>query len=456
MNVSKNRKSIKVILLLKDIHHDPFFYQLSQNSSDTEQLKQNILNKYKPISGILDGRVEGEKLLLVWIPDQIDEEAEINHREAMRFVKNKDYDNAILKWEEAIKLNPKDPEYFYKLGLIYFEMKSYKNSISFLERSVQLCPIQHKALLLLGINYIKLRQFDMAENYLTESQRLDKNNVLTYLNLGGVYSVQKKFNEVIEVFNTAVQLNPKEARAYLGLARVYSLLNDTEAANRNFKKVIELAPGSKMSEFAKQSITQPQKDNRLVIDVQENREAFISKGLIHYINGEYRKSAKSYKEYLNLQPKDDYVWYLLGETTLRLSLVSESADCFKRAIRINSKRVIYYRALAIVFHYLGKADETIQILKNIFAMGNKSSFYLTLYGIALMRLNRYDEAINYLKQAVSKDPNNYFARYHLSVGYVHQKDTKNAESNIKYIMSKDLDIPARNTAIKLKESMEEG
>lgn len=455
MSTLKNRKSVSVTLLLKDINSDPFYFQVGQESHEPDEIKSTIMEKYHPSAGALNGIIEGEKLILTWSPDLIHDDAEQYHKEAIISIKQKQYEEAIEKWQHAIQLNGKDPEYYYKLGLIFFERKDYLASIEYLEKTVNICPIHHKALLLIGINYIKIRKFEIAENFIIESQRLDKNNILTYLNLGAIYSVQKKFNEVIEMFNTAIQLNPKESRAYLGLARVYNILTDFDAANRNFKKVIELAPGTKMAEYAKRSIQAPEKEDRLVVDVKKNRDTYISTGMIHYIAGNYKNASKSYKEYLAVQPKDDYVWYLLGEVNLRLELVSEAASCFKRAIRLNKNRSNYYKALGTALHYLGKPNETIEVFKHVFELANQDTLSEAILGINYLRLKKYSEAMPYFKKAIERNPNNFLARYYLALTLVQQKDFNNAKKETKYIISQKNEFPLKNKAKRLFQTISE-
>ncbi len=455
MSTNIRRKIIKISLLLKDIGSDPYYFQVGDESHDPGEIKEKILEKYHTNHGTLECLLEGERLILTWVPDQIHDDAEKYHRDAIVSIKNKMYDEAIDKWQHAIQLNGSDAEYPYKLGLIYFEQKDYLASIEFLEKATLICPIHYKALLLLGINYIKIRKFEIAKNYIIESQRLDKTNILSYLNLGAIYSVQKQFNDVIEMFNTARQLNPNEPRAYLGLARVYHMLTDFDAANRNFKKVIELAPGTTMAEYAKRSIQIPEKENRLVVDVKKNRDMYISKGMIHFILNDYANAAKNYKEYLALQPKDDYVWFLLGETNLRLELVTEAASCFKRAIRINDKRANYYKALGIAFNFLGKPDETIEVIKHFFKLAKKDTLSETILAINYLRLKKYSDAIPFLQKAIERNTNNFLARYYLAVTYVKEKNISAAQKETKYILSQKNDFPLKIKARKLQKTISE-
>lgn len=50
----------------------------------------------------------------------------------------KEYDNAIKKFSEALKINPHDPELYYYLGLSYEGAERLQEAISMYEKTLQL------------------------------------------------------------------------------------------------------------------------------------------------------------------------------------------------------------------------------------------------------------------------------------------------------------------------------
>jgi len=441
-------KMITVSIRLKDIQNDTHFFELPGEITEPSTIKEIVLEKYSTDVGILEGFIDGERMILQWYPEEIDRSAEMLHQEAIELAKTKKYDLAITKWEKALSLKDDDIDYLYKLGLVYFEMKKYHESIQNLEKAVRICPIYYRAHLLLGINWIKLRKFHEAEIHVLESNRLNNSNILTYLNLGAIYSVQKRFNEAIEMFNTTIQLSPKESRAYLGLARIYSMLSDVEASNSYFKKVIELSPGTQIAEYAKRSIRIPDQ-NVTDLDTKDNREERFARGIGSFLSGNYRVSVNEYKEYLRNHPSDDYAWYLLGEATLRTGELIESADCFKRSIRLNSKRGLYYKTLGIALHFQGKSKEAIQVLKKAIEMGKKDALCWTLQGINLLRQRRLEDGINDLKRAMKKNPNNPLAMYNLALAYVQTNEKDHAVELLEKVLDFEYYAPIKRKAKKL-------
>lgn len=445
-------KIITVSLLIQDLKKDSDFFELPGKIRDTNVIKDIILKKYHTDTGILEGFIDGERLTIQWFPENVEKKAEKLHLAAIDLVKKKKVKNAIFNWEKAIALNAQDVIYLYRLALVYFDLKKFSESVKYLDKAVQICPIFHRAHLLLGINFIKLRKFKKAEHHVLESNHLNPVNILTYLNLGAIYSIQQRFNEAIEMFNTSIQISPKESRAYLGLARIYSMLNDAEAANSYYKKVIELSPGSQMAEYAKRSIRIPSPEDTDSPTI-ENKEDQITKGVGSYLSGNYNVSSTQYKEYLTLHPSDDYAWYLLGETKLRAGDLQESADCFKRAIRLNSSRGLYYKSLGIVCHFLDKSKEVVANLKKAVEMGKTDALCWALQGIHFMKQKKMEAAKHSFDLSMNRNPNNPLVMYHLAQVHIEAKEKEKAKEIIAKILAMEYFVPLKNDAKKLLQQI---
>ncbi|HEX9934628.1 MAG TPA: CDC27 family protein, partial [bacterium] len=176
MNESIQSKAVSAIFLINDIRNDPMLCPIPNEGLEPSRIKSILLEKYKSPFGRMAARIEDGKILLEWIPEKVDDGAEMLHQEAMHFAKNKQYDKAILKWQQALLIHENDIEYAYKLGLLFYEQKKYTDSASYLEKAVRICPIHHKAHLVLGIDCIKLKRYDMAEKHFLESKRLQTAN----------------------------------------------------------------------------------------------------------------------------------------------------------------------------------------------------------------------------------------------------------------------------------------
>ena len=462
-NAGSRSKLVSTSIKITDILNDTQWHGLLGEKRQPEELKQALMSVYRGDHGLIEAFVEEDRIVLQWVPESVNREAEAYHQAAVEFAKRKLMDKARSNWEKAIDLNPDDADYRYKVALILYEKRQYADAVIHLERAVVLCPIHFKAHLLLGMNWMKLRKFDKAEKHLAESRRLNPNNMLVHLNLGAVYSVQRQFNEAIIAFERCIELNPQETRAFLGMARVYTVLSDTANANRFFRRVIELAPGSKMAEYAKRAIqveapaammpSSAPSPHFSGTTASENREDQFAQGMGLFISGQFARAGEEYKAFLLTHPNDDYAWYLLGESLIRVSKTEEAADCYKRAIRINGKRGLYFKSLGIALHHLGRANEVVQVLKKAMELGKRDSLTFTLHGANLLRERKIDDGINHLQMALKKNPNNPLALYQLALALVQQHETDRAQMLVDQILSFEYDLPIKAQAQKLAQTL---
>ncbi len=436
MELKSRSKMISAALKVADILEDPFFFSIPGEVTDPNAVREVILKKYYTDSGILESVVDRDMITLQWYPDRIDHDAEKLNQEAKQLLKNKEIDQAISKWQNAIALY-EDVEYLFRLALVYFEKKNYMDSIRYLEKAVEICPIHYKAHLLLGINWAKLRKLQEAEKYVMHSYRLNRSSVQSVLNLGVLFSNQKRYDEAVKMFTLAIELSPRESRAYLGLARIYSLTGEIEASNTNFKKVIELAPGTQMAEYAKRSLVIKQ-EAQSDANTQNNREEQISEGMGLYLSGQYREASAHYKKYLMTHTRDDYGWYLMGETKIRTGELEEASSCFKQAIKYNSKRGLYYKGLGIALHFQGKSKESIEVLKKAIEFGKKDALCQTLQGINALRIRKLDDASKNLGMTLKSHFNNPLALYHLALTHIQMEENDKATELLEKMLELNL------------------
>ena len=414
------------------------------------ELAKSILEIPRNYDDEIDIVFKNDEIIFKWHPSKIDVKAEMLHKNALSMARKGNLEEAIERWTQASSINSSDPDYFFNLGVAYFERKNYQDAIDNLTRVLAICPFYIKAHLILGTAFLKIRKFEFAKNHFNRSIRYNKSNPLAFLNLGAVNSILKQYDEGIVMFDKAIALAPKEPRAYLGLAKIYSTVGNIEKANYYFKKVIELDTKGNLANYAKRFIVSPGKKK---IDVREtdtevatgNPEEYYSEGYRYYISGDYTNSALMYKKYLSIKPKDDYVWYALGEVQLRSGNPKLALESFKKAVILYPKKGLYFKELAIVFDKLNKPEKVIAATSKAKELGKADSITYCLWGKALYRLGNFDEAILMLEHSLKSNRNNFLAKYYLAETLI---KTNAIEDAIDYLYElKEVKI---NTPIKAK------
>jgi len=412
---------------------------------DPQTLPDRLLEKYKSTQGHLDISFDDQRVLLRWRLDKVDGLAEALHQEALAFVKQGRYQEAIEKWSRASAINPHDPDYLFHLGIAYFETKNYQLSAENLQKAVQLCPIHHKAHLILGTVYIKARKHDLAEHHIRESIRLSPSNPLAYLNLGAVYSMRRNYEKGIAMFQKAIALSPQEARAYLGLAKIYSILGESGKANEYFRKVIEYDKKGVLANYAKKAMV----TERGVAVAKGSVERYYADGYRLFLAGHYADAVQCFQNYLSIKPEDDYVWFSLGEAQMRAGKADAAAVSFRKAIRINPKKGLYYKEYGIALDLLNRPKDVIEVMQRAIDFGKKDTLTYGLWGKSLVQEGKYSEAIVILEQALKLDRNNILARYYLALALAKNEELDLALDHLAQIQNLPPTVPLKQQVEKL-------
>jgi len=445
MSLLSAKKIISARLELPAIRHlDPEIEEFLSGRIDAKFLRNYLLNRYgNGSSAVLDVRVSENIVELQWTSNKVNADAEAFHKEALTHARKKDYQQAVQKWIQAVAANPEDPDYYFNLGIAFFEKKNYQEAIENLKKAISVCPIYHRAHLILGTVCLKVRKFNEAELYLKNSIYFNPHNPLAHLNLAAVYSILKKYDEGISSFRRSIELAPSEVRAYFGLAKIYSILGEVENANNNYRKVIELDSQGTLANHAKRGIisTHDAKSGNL--------EEYYSEGYKAYLYGDYQRAVEMYRKYVHFKPEDDYVWASLGEALLRGGHMEQAGAAFRQAVKINPSKGLYYKQLAIVYDFLNQPQDSIEAAKKAKDNGKADSITLGLLGKSLIKLGRIDEAITILEQAVKNNRSNLQAHFNLAIARARNNDSDLATDALNVVLTSKIDTPIRAEAERL-------
>jgi len=406
---------------------------LPNNRNDKLKIARSLIDLPVNFEDDFDIIVNETALIIKWRPSKIDPNAEAVHKNALLLARKGNLRDAIENWEKAASINPYDPDYFFNLGIGYFELKKYQESIENLTRVLAICPFYIKAHLILGTAYLKIRKFEFAKKHLIKSVKYNKRNSLSFLNLGAVHSILKEYDDGIRMFNMAIKNAPQDPRAYLGLAKIYATIGNQDMANKFFKKVIDLDKHGNLGNYAKRSIiasnkhVQTNEKGKKIVDMDSgNAEEFYSEGYRLYISGDYMNSELMYKKYLSIKNDDDYVWYALAQSQMRQGKLQEALESIKQALKIYPKKGLYLKDVAIIFDKLKKPEKVIAALTKAKELGKTDSITYGMWGKALYSLGNYDEALIMLEHSIKMNANNQLSKYYIAETLMKTNSTEDA------------------------------
>jgi len=88
----------------------------------------------------------------------------------------KDYDNAIAEFTEAIKLNPNNAVFYFNSGIAYYQKNDYDNAIANFTKAIQLNPNDADVYAYRGYAYFRIKDKDSALADANSAKRIDPDN----------------------------------------------------------------------------------------------------------------------------------------------------------------------------------------------------------------------------------------------------------------------------------------
>jgi tetratricopeptide (TPR) repeat protein len=135
-------------------------------------------------------------------------------QEGVKLFDNEKYDEALVKYKEAIKSDPKYSNAYYEIAYTLFNTEKPLEAIPYLETTIKLSPTSGGAYDLLGSIYDDNKQSAKAIEYYLKGISVEPDYQRLYYNLGLTYFRQKEYALAEEKIIKAIKLDPKHASSH--------------------------------------------------------------------------------------------------------------------------------------------------------------------------------------------------------------------------------------------------
>ncbi|HIJ66236.1 MAG TPA: tetratricopeptide repeat protein [Candidatus Hydrogenedentes bacterium] len=139
------------------------------------------------------------------------ENPEVYRKLGKAYLAAEQFEKARDTFQTALKLDPKCMEVHEALGEAHYHCEDYKSAVKHLEKAFSSAPENHQAAYLLGLAHDKLGAFEKAVKFLQAAIDLSPRNVKYYYSLGFVYECKGMKDEALENFKKAVELERDKA-----------------------------------------------------------------------------------------------------------------------------------------------------------------------------------------------------------------------------------------------------
>jgi tetratricopeptide (TPR) repeat protein len=202
--------------------------------------------------------------------------ANVHHNLANNLYELNNYDEAIIHYQSAIKLNPAFIDSYVQCGMVQRKLRAYDLAIEYLHKAYNLDHSNPKVLHGLGITYALVEDYPHAIEYLSKAVSLAPNNnefnlclakaleaadlqyeadiqyhstcnkfpdyLDAFLAYGNLLTESRLFNEALECFNHAQRLAPENLNILANIGNSYLSMADTDMAIKKFNDALLVDP----------------------------------------------------------------------------------------------------------------------------------------------------------------------------------------------------------------------
>ncbi len=154
------------------------------------------------------------------------------------------YDRAIADFNKALEIDPKHISSYNNRALAYDNKGMYDSALQDLNKALSLNPDFLATYDNRATVYIHKGMFDQAIADCNKAIKLDPKVANVYVVLGDAYRCKGLYNQALAEYNKALTLDPKSAEAYAGRGNVYAQAGMNEQATMDYNKAKSLDPNA--------------------------------------------------------------------------------------------------------------------------------------------------------------------------------------------------------------------
>ena len=153
-----------------------------------------------------------------------------------------DWSVAMEHLQQAVALDPKNPQALSALGTCCLQDNAIEQAISAFQKAVDLQPDFAEAHNNLGVAWLSAGQLIQASAAFEQAVTLDQGHRQAWRNLVLAYLQQERYTEGVPVLAALVQSDPGDVQSAYMLGQCYQLGGDFESARTMYRQVLKQEP----------------------------------------------------------------------------------------------------------------------------------------------------------------------------------------------------------------------
>ncbi len=230
------------------------------------------------------------------------------------YVQQKEFDNSIIIIERRLKSNPQDINLKGLLGATYYQKGDEAKAFSIWDEALDSAPQTIVSYRIIANYAIEKRVFNKAIEYLSRGKKIEDENFSISYELANLYSLFMKYTEAAEEYCSVLQKMPKQLNMIQG--RISQYINKPEAMGPTIQVVSKYAKENENVNFYSLLAWLYMEDNQfdkafevyLDIDSKSNSAGMelYNFAVRSFQEKHYNEASRSYKKIIDSYPSSPF------------------------------------------------------------------------------------------------------------------------------------------------------
>lgn len=297
----------------------------------------------------------------------------------------------------------------------------------------------------LGALYLRQRQYTKAIAILKQGLEVDRSMYSATILLGIAYYEAGDYKEARQPLEAAVRANPKDNNAELYLAKDLIKLEDFDPAAMHLQELTKREPKNQEIWYMLGNVYMRLSEAALAKVDAIDPDSVLS----HEIRGDVMASMKNfdgalvqYKKAVDLAPQQSGTHYKLGDAYWQLEDWADATEQFQaELINDPGNCNARWKLGDILLEQHVRPEEALNDINEAMQTCPYLTQALPDRATALIRMNRYEDAVPDLKTAIKSDPNQ--PRFHFMLAQAYRGLGRTADASAEMVTFEKLEQSAR-------------
>lgn len=236
-----------------------------------------------------------------------------SYHKGIEYHKQGKFDEAIIEYDKAIKINPGLAVVYLDRGLSYAQKGDYAKAVLDFDKAISLAPKFSKAYGALGNLYNRQGNYDLAIDNFSNAIELDPMDMYSYRGRGSAYGHAKKHDLAIADYTKMIEINANDAAAYLNRGTAHVYMGNYDQAIEDFTSAIKIDPEAVLA-YNNRGWAYNKKGNFIKAIADFNQAialyprlefAYYNRGFSYYSTQQYDRALFDYVTAVGLEPNKE-------------------------------------------------------------------------------------------------------------------------------------------------------